>query len=59
MTPYARVAGRAILVAIVTAATQVQSSGETIAWRAVLTGAVLAAAEVFTPLNPAVGVGAK
>lgn len=59
MNPYVRVAGRAILVAVVTAATQIQSSGETIAWRAVATGAVLAAAEVITPLNPCVGVGKK
>lgn len=55
MTPYLRVAGRALLVAAVTAATQIQSSGETIAWRAVATGAILAAAEVLTPLNPCVG----
>lgn len=56
---YWRLAGRTVLVAAVSAATQIQSSGETIAWRAVLTGAILAAVEVITPLNPTVGVGKK
>lgn len=57
--PVVRLLGRAVLVALVSAVTQINQAGETIAWRAILTGAVLAAFEVLTPLNSTVGVGKK
>lgn len=58
-SPIARLIGRAVLVALISAVTQLNQAGETIAWRAILTGAVLAAFEVLTPLNSTVGVGKK
>jgi hypothetical protein len=55
--PWVRLAGRAIAVGITTAVTQIHNSnGTEIAWQSVVVAAVLAALEVFTPLNALVGV---
>lgn len=54
--PTVRLAGRALVAALIVAATQIHTSGGTIAWKALAVGAGLAFCEVFTPLNAAVGV---
>lgn len=58
MSPTVRLIVRAVLAGVVTAGTQLQQATS---WNASLVagacvGAVLAASEVLTPLNPAVGV---
>jgi len=57
--PYVRLAGRAITVALVSALTQINTATGDIVWRSVITGAVLAAVEFLTPLNPTVGIAKK
>jgi hypothetical protein len=62
--PYVRVVGRALLAALLAFAAQVQASDniDGTILRSALVGAVLAAAEVLTPLNQTVNplkVGAK
>jgi hypothetical protein len=59
--PYIRIAGRALLAAVLAFAAQVQASDNVdgTLLRSALVGAVLAAAEVLTPLNQTVGVAKK
>jgi len=54
--PWARLAGRATVAAIIAAVTMIHTAGGTVAWHAVAVGAGLAFCEVFTPLNVIVGV---
>lgn len=55
--PWVRLAGRALVAAIIAALTMIHATSDgTIAWRAVAIGAGLAFCEVFTPLNAVVGV---
>jgi hypothetical protein len=54
--PIVRLAARALLVAVTAFLTQIQGSDwDTVTVKAALIGAVLAAVEVFTPINPNVG----
>lgn len=55
--PKVRLALRALVAAVAAAAVQINSAnGGTVAWRSVAVGAVLAFAEIFTPLNAIVGL---
>lgn len=54
--PTVRLAGRALVAAVIVVLTQIHASGGTIAWKALAVGAGLAFVEVFTPLNALVGV---
>lgn len=55
--PTVRLAGRAIVAALIVAITQIHNSnGGQIAWQSIAVGAGLAFVEVFTPLNAIVGV---
>lgn len=54
--PYVRLAARALLAAATVAVTQIHTAGGSVAWHSVAVAAVLAFAEVFTPLNPLVGL---
>lgn len=53
--PTVRLAGRALLVAVITILTQLGNSDGSIAWKTILVAGGLAFAEVFTPLNQLVG----
>lgn len=57
--PTVRLAGRAVVAALIVALTQIHASGGTIAWKALAVGAGLAFCEVFTPLNAVVGAWKK
>jgi len=54
--PTVRLAGRAVLVGLITILTQIGNSDGSIAWRTILVAGGLAAAELFTPLNSLVGL---
>jgi hypothetical protein len=54
--PTVRLAGRALVAALLVAITQIHSSDGQIAWTSLAVGAGLAFCEVFTPLNSLVGV---
>ena len=55
--PTFRLAGRAVIAALIVVVTQIHNSnGGEIAWQAVAVGAGLAFVEVFTPFNSLVGV---
>ncbi|CAB4173794.1 hypothetical protein UFOVP1186_14 [uncultured Caudovirales phage] len=54
--PLVRLAVRALLVAVTAFLTQIQGSDwDAVTVKAAVVGAVLAAVEVFTPINPNVG----
>lgn len=58
--PTVRLAGRALVAAVLTAVVDYQSAGgATVAWQSVAVGSGLAFCEIFTPLNPLVGVFKK